>query len=449
MDASPLEAVARTRRTEVVQPEHTPLEVLIDRIPPEHAAGVTITPDRRSNTMTVSGQSSGVTRVLDLIDAIDRPPTGRTYERFEIGSISIAVLPTLLPAALSMLPIFPSPDGRSFVSSVTPEQAEEMRSFLGLIDTPVEGRLVELSHISADALISNLPPGLPRSAITETVDPATIVFHGSAAEHERALEDLRAVDQSPPQIRYQLLVVQFEEGTSRDYSLSLGNSVADPDSFQAFLGNLGPIMALSFDVVSAFGYQFALELSTQIGESNAAIVADTTLNALSGHPVRFRSTSTYRYRDPVVPGDSDDATASLVREITSGLVLEVDGWANGSGEVTMNLSATLSRQGNNSKDDNLPRTHEKTVETQVRAASGSPVIVSGLVLGEDQEERSGPPLLSRIPLIGKVFQRLHASRENTELAIYIIPHVESGEPEPPDLEDRLRDLYDYLEPAIP
>jgi general secretion pathway protein D len=442
-DAPPPAALARAQQTVIVHPRWWPLASLMDALPGEQTAGATLRPDRAGNSVSITGTPQTVERIVGLIHAIDVPPPELEYHRFTVRNIPLAALPSLLPRHLSGLTISPLPDNESFITMATQRQAADLRRYLAMIDVPPTTTPIELEHIQVETLMQNLPASAPPGTIIPTGDPGRFFFRGSAEERSRFLDELEAIDLPLPQVRYQLLVVQYEEGTARDFAFNLSNSVTGPDSAQAFLGNIGNLLSLNFDIIAAFGYQFAARLDAQISDSTATVLVDTTLNALSGQSVRFQSTNTYRYRDTVVDAETNESVATgVVREITSGLVLQIDGWVSGSDSVTMDVSATLSKRGTDASDGNPPRTSEKVVDTHIRAACGEPVVLSGLIQQEVQKTVSGTPLLARIPLVGLLFQKRHETLENTELAIYIIPTVEQPETDHDEIGARLMQLYD-------
>ena len=111
--------------------------------------------------------------------------------------------------------------------------------------------------------------------------------------------------------------------------------------------------------------------------------------------------------------------------------LEVTGIVTGDGMITSRVSASVSRQGTDlsSTTGNPPPSSEKVVTTEVRAKSGEPVVLSGLVQEEEGEAVSRVPFLSRIPLLGRLFKSVEKSKERTELVIYLVPTADVFEPD--------------------
>jgi type II secretory pathway component GspD/PulD (secretin) len=437
-------AVAETLATDRLTLEHVSATTLVELLPPDQRAGVAIRPDRRTNTLTLTGHRRDVDRLRHVIAKLDVLPEGRAYRRHSLETLSPAALPALLPSHLQAVQLVALPERRAVISLATAEQARDLEAFIALVDSEPETALVELEHIRIEHLLAHLPPSATREDIVTTGHPRRLFFLGGRAQRERFLRQLREIDRPRRQIRYHLLVIQHQSGHDLDFDIDLSNSLTTPDSRQAFLGSIGNLLSLNFDVVSTFGYQFAARLNASLGEATATVVADTTLSALAGEAVSFRNTNTYRYRDIVVDPDTGrQLPTGVVREIASGLVVEITGQTE-EDAVTMDIAATISRRGSDATGTgNPPPTSEKVVHTHVRAELGAPVILSGLYQREDEISSQKTPLLAHVPLLGGLFQNRRATSDSTELAIYIVPRMDRDPSDRVDLEHELLDIYHH------
>ena len=206
----------------------------------------------------------------------------------------------------------------------------------------------------------------------------------------------------------------------------MSNSVLHPGDRTAYVGAIGKLLSLNFDIVSAFGYLFALSLNMSLSDSTARVLADTTLNGLSGQEIKFQNTDTYRYRDVFVDPETGKVNPTgVVREITSGLIIEIAGWVSGNGMITMDISTTISKRGADAGGDQtvLPPTTEKVISTHVRTASGRPVVIGGLIEHDADEQTDKVPGLGDLPLFGLVFRRGESSLQHADLEVYILPHI--------------------------
>jgi type II secretory pathway component GspD/PulD (secretin) len=215
----------------------------------------------------------------------------------------------------------------------------------------------------------------------------------------------------------------------------------------ALMGALANITTMSFDVVSKFGYQFAASLSVQLGENTARVFADTTLNGLAGEDIKFQNTDTYRYQELEVDANTGNITRTgITREITSGLIVNLNGWVSGDDMITIAINATISKQNNNAALDGstIPSTSERVINTRVRTPSGSPIVISGLIKEDENHNVQRTPFLSRIPLIGRLFRDKADSVEKTEIVIYIVPYLTRDATETQDRAARIERYYEQF-----
>jgi type II secretory pathway component GspD/PulD (secretin) len=206
-------------------------------------------------------------------------------------------------------------------------------------------------------------------------------------------------------------------------------------------------MQLNFNVVSTFGTLFAVNLNLSLSTNKANILADTTVNGLSGQEIKFQNTRTTRYRDLELNTTTQQLQASgVTREITSGLIISMNGWVSGDGMITMKVSSTISKQGADlsTTSGNPPSTSEKIVSTNVRTVSGKPVVIGGLIQQEKVIAVQKTPVLGDIPLLGLLFQSRNDTVQNDELVIYIVPHVEYPDRRAADEGVRIEALYQKL-----
>ena len=212
-----------------------------------------------------------------------------------------------------------------------------------------------------------------------------MVFLRSSPERlEDFFRDLKTLDRPVPQIRYQFLVLQYNDGESLNWSDSLEASNAAAGAQSSFLGTVGKLLNLSFDVISTFGYRFAVQLNLDLSTNKARVLADTTLVGLSGKDINFQNTDTFRYQEVEVDEEGNTRYTGVTREITSGLIIKLQGWVSGDGMITMDVKATVSKRGTQTSTTvgSLPTTTENVVNTQARTFSGEPVVIGGLIRQE-------------------------------------------------------------------
>lgn len=316
----------------------------------------------------------------------------------------------------------------SFLYLADDDENIAFKEFVAVADSKKFSRLVQLKFIRTEQFLKNLPPFIEKSQITDSGRGDSFYFSGTEENFAELCARLHEIDRPVPRVRYDLLIMQYQstDGFSWSPNFKAGRvSLGDMNSASA---NLGSVLNFNLDVVGAFGMKFAFELQSAITQSKAKVFADTTLNGVSGSTISFANTNTYRYRDNNLdPETGEPIYSGITKEIISGLKLEVTGTVTGDGMITSKITASVSRQGTDlsTTTGNPPPTSEKMITTEVRAKSGEPVVLSGLVQNEDSENISRVPFLSRIPIFGRLFKGKEKSKEQTELVIYLLPSAET------------------------
>jgi len=403
-------------------------EKLMQIIPPSVSSKVTIKLNEDTNSVLLYGSVNEISRVKDFIAQLDNQTKEKNYYRYNLSFIETSKIQSLLPESLKKVEIITVPDTTSIIAVLPSEHVDPFSDFIKMIDKPSSTYQVNLRYIKAEDLLKTLPPSISKEEIVSTLDSNTVFFKGEESKYRQFMKELNTIDKPTPQIRYDILVIQYQENKKFNWNMDIHNSVLEADGVTSYLGKIGAVLDLSFDVTSAFGYQFSLDLSTDISQSNAKVMADSTLNALSGQQAKFQNTNTYRYRDTVKDSDTgNEEVTGVSREITSGLFVDLNGWVSGDDMITMDISTTFSKQESVSNDNSvgtLPPTSEKIIESHLRTEAGKPVVIGGLIQQELTQSLQKVPILGSIPFLGYLFQSKQENYENTEMVIYIIPYIE-------------------------
>jgi len=352
---------------------------------------------------------------------------GKLWRRFETRYLLMADALPLIQNRFNNLSIMSLPGNSTFLALVNDETSLHIQEYIETIDLPRHSEALRLKYIRTEELFRSLPLTVRREEFTDAGDGNTFFFLGSAERKAQFLKDLEIIDRPRPRIRYDLFIIQVQNSANLSWSSSAELSMLKPGNRTMVTGQLGNLLNLSLDVITVFGYQFAARLNAAISDNQASVFADTTLFGLSGQEIRFQNTSTYRYRDSNIdPETGRPIFSGVTREIVSGLVLEIDGWVSGDGMITTTVTASVSKRGADVPNTigNPPPTSEKVLTTHVRARSGETVILSGLRQNDSATIEQRVPFISKIPILGWLFKSHNNTAENTQMIIYLVPHVD-------------------------
>ena len=109
--------------------------------------------------------------------------------------------------------------------------------------------------------------------------------------------------------------------------------------------------------------------------------------------------------------------------INTGVVLDVKPRVNPGGLVYMDIQQEVSTPGAPATAGGNPPINQRQLSTQVAVQSGQTVLLGGLIQEHDTDQQTGLPLLSNIPVIGKLFGNTSRTKDRTELIVLITPRV--------------------------
>ena len=425
--------------------ENISAENVLNLLPADLNAATFIRVDKNTNMLYISGSERQIQPIVDFIKKIDVPLQDRYYKEFKLNNLTVNEAIQMIPKHMLLSAPVLVPGTASFITQVTVQHERNLKRYLTLIDIKRRSVPIHLRFIKSEELLKHLPPSINKDSIIVTGDPALIFFTGTETALADFQKDLTFIDRPKKQIRYQILVIQYQKTDSFNWSAGINIKKTDDSPASFISGAVNNLLDIKFDIISQLGFQFAAHLNAEIGENRARILADTTLNGISGEDIQFQNTSTYRYRDVAIDAATGKYTGTT-REISSGLVLKVNGWVSGDEMITVNVDAKVSKQGSIPKDANVntnpPSTSEKAVTTHVRTKSGTPVVIGGLLQNENDVTEKGAPLLGQIPVLGYLFSNRVRTDAVSEMVIYLVPFVEENGQTYTDFNNTIRHFYD-------
>lgn len=415
---------SRLVTTQVIPLQWVSAQDIFSLIPSDLASSSVIKVDKTNNAVLLTGSDTEVSPIIEFIKQVDIPVSGFKYKKIDFKYITSTEAISLIPEKMLQNPAIAIPNSNSILVLGSEEALGVLESFINEIDVKTVSSSIKLKYIQKESLMENLPPSITKDDLVDSGFPNLLFYKGSAEKLDLFLHELEQIDKPQPQIRYQLLVIQYTDGASTSLKSNINILPSDSSNGFIFEGELSNIMNLTFDIISNFGYQFASTLNARISNNTANVFTDTTLTAISAQEVKFQNTDTYRY----IEYDSSSTTrSSITQQITSGLIVSLNGWISGDNMITMSVNATISKQntdgGSSSSTSILPSTSERVVTTQVRTMSGEPVVISGLIKEDISESVNKIPILGDIPLLGNLFKYKTKSKDKTEIVIYIVPHL--------------------------
>ena len=192
--------------------------------------------------------------------------------------------------------------------------------------------------------------------------------------------------------------------------------------------------------LSAGPGQINAVLNALTTQGNVKVLSSPRVSALNNQRAVFNVTTQEIFfsSSTIVTGGG---TGAPVREsqvtptpVNVGIVLDVLPQIGADNQVTMNIrpivtevarTATFSQDGTTFT---APVINTRESDTMARLRGGETVIIGGLMQTRSERVRSGVPVLSSIPLLGRLFTRHNDVERKLELVIFLTPTIIAGQP---------------------
>jgi pilus assembly protein CpaC len=201
----------------------------------------------------------------------------------------------------------------------------------------------------------------------------------------------------------------------------------------------GTVVTLS-DALNFFLFRRDINLGATIKalqrKGLVEVLAEPNVLAIDGRPASFLAGGEFPY--PILQGGGNGIGTVTVAFREYGIRLNFLPVITPRGtirlEVAPEVSALDTTAGVTISGFTIPAITSRKVQTEIELRSGESFAISGLLDRRLTETLSKVPLLSSVPVLGKLFQSKSLSKQNTELLVIVTPEIvqpiREGQPRP-------------------
>ncbi|MDO7597667.1 MAG: hypothetical protein MUQ51_02090 [Pseudomonadota bacterium] len=223
---------------------------------------------------------------------------------------------------------------------------------------------------------------------------------------------LKEIDRAPLQILIEAKILDITLTDDDEYGIDWTQTSSDRTF--GITGATGPSSGGFFTLLNN---NIDLKLSALSKKGRTRTLSTPKLLALENHKASviigkklgFKTTTT-----------TNQITTETVEFIDSGIILTVTPSIDNSGRILLDIQPEVS---DGTLTDGIPQLTTTSVKTQLLAEDGQPVFIGGLIKVLVSESTAGIPILSDIPLLGRLFSNDIDGRTNTETVVIITPHI--------------------------
>ena len=232
---------------------------------------------------------------------------------------------------------------------------------------------------------------------------------------DKIRSDFTKVDIAPPQIMIEALAV--EVASTEDLDAALATAYRHDHITASTNTATGDI---SYRTVGELPHQFFAELKALIASGKARVRSTPRMAAVNGQSADLFIGQT---RFIKVSINTSAGKQEYIQGVDVGVKLQVRPWTGGNGEITVGIQPEVSNISEQERETGLPVISTRRAETTVRVKDGETVMIGGLTQTQDYRTRSKVPILGDIPILGALFQSTKTSSINSELVVFVTPHI--------------------------
>lgn len=280
-------------------------------------------------------------------------------------------------------------------------------------------RRIPLQNLRARDALDLLPNFLLKYLQVDEVGNALTVT-GPEWMLRRVADDLAKLDAAPREVMLEVSIVEYTSASALSRALHLerflGNSSYQSDTL---LGDL------SFVWLSGLGRGWNAVLNSLKVESTGKLRSTASLRVLNGKQGRiFAGQQRTLVLQQYAEGWHDrGALVSNLEQVDIGTTLIVQPQLGESDEVMLHLRLQANSLRATDPSTGLPEIGQRSAEGALRVRDGDTVLMAGLQLGDESRERRRIPLLGDLPLLGSLFRTPVRARSDTQLAVFMTPHI--------------------------
>jgi type II secretion system protein D len=267
-------------------------------------------------------------------------------------------------------------------------------------------------------------------------DVNRIILDYDPRRESDVLELVHDLDQPPPQVMIQVLIVEV----TMDNSLELGVEFAFQDLQYT---KAGPTDTTTFDFVGGTdigaagtglggftftitGADFNFLIRTLQNEGNLNILSRPQIVAMDNQEARIEISNNVPYVSQSSITAGGVVQTSVSRE-DIGIILEVTPHINPDGFVRMEIRQEVSDITGSTVDIGqgltAPVFFKREAETTVTVKDNETVVLGGLITSRDESREQKVPLLGDVPVLGVLFRNQDKETKHTELLVILTPRV--------------------------
>jgi type IV pilus assembly protein PilQ len=310
-------------------------------------------------------------------------------------------------------------------------------------DRKIEGlrtfKAIHLQNRSLDTVMAMIPADWKRGIeIREFREQNTLLLSGSIAQIREVEAFVKQLDVLVPVVLIEVTLIDFHKTRTVATGIAAGvsdsvktggsvlpgiNFTLSANTVNGFLNSISKVTSLNLGHVVP---NFYVSLRALENNNNIDVRSVPKLTALNGHSATLSIGSKVYYKNTtqnLYPSTTNN-TSVFINQYTgveANLSIEFKPVVSGDDQVTMGIKVNISDFISIPTDGSPPPQSISKFETSLRVHSEDTILLGGIERTENDENTSGTPILSRIPILKWIF----SSRTKTASKVVTVLFIKS------------------------
>jgi type IV pilus assembly protein PilQ len=332
-----------------------------------------------------------------------------------------------------------------------PLQTKEIRlNFIGDSLSSRKNRVSNLKEILEPLLSHKKEKGMDRGANIQILENSNTLVITDVLENIREIEALaKKLDRPPAQVRIEARIVEINHSDAFGLGIQWGAQYShtstgtppkttiigqplgplnpatltpDPQNFVVnapIIGEFSPVLRMGYILLDNLSLD--IELQAMESQGKLKIISKPSVQVVENENADIIVGS----QVPVPRGFDPQSGNVLVDQTNVGTTLSLVSQIAQDGSVSMVVKVERSAVGPNViiQGQQFFTIDKKDATSNVRVKDGETVVIGGLLRTEERKDRSGVPVLSRIPILGLAFGNRTENKIFDETMIFLTPRI--------------------------
>ena len=289
--------------------------------------------------------------------------------------------------------------------------------------------LIKLFHLNVESVFNYIPSGLKKNLTIKKVPEQNALLVRGNPYNIRLLKDIvKQFDAPVAQVLIEVLVVDFKRTDLSEFGLNLKNG--QNSFFPGVDVNIEVNRESGGWTIAKLPSNFLMTIHALAKQGVARIISKPHISTLNGKEASIvvGQKLFYKVKSEIMMGDLSPQTRTTekIESIEANITLKIKPYVMPGGEVVVNIEPDFNTFLGDVVDNVPPPINYRRLKSTVRLKDGQTIILGGLIQEVVTRNYKGLPWISKLPLIGHLFKNHEKNKENSELVMYITPHIYYG-----------------------